>query len=85
MSKSNLNYLTAEQLNKLSTPRLLNVLKSARAVHSAIGHYRGPRCCELCHEYIGSDWENDVEVPRRPVKEYMDKIKAVLATREHVG
>lgn len=76
-------FLTDERLQKLNTPRLLNVLRSARARHSSIRNHAGPRCCELCHEYIGDDWENDVEKPAKPYKEYVEQIKAILATREN--
>lgn len=76
--------LTDAQLNKLITNRLLSLLHKIRAIESAIGHYDGPRCCEICHEYIGNDWENDVGIHLQPLNEYIERIKKVLATREHV-
>lgn len=76
--------LTQEQLEKLSTKRLLSVLRMATAWKSSILYYYGRRCCELCHEYIGDDWERDVGRFYEPVKRYHEQIKVILATREHV-
>lgn len=77
-------FLNQEELQPLATNRLLALLRKVRAQHSAIAHYAGPRCCEICHEYIGDDWEKDVAPLLAPYKKYVDDIKAVLATREHV-
>ena len=78
-----LNILSKKQLESLNTKRLLMVLKSARAVESGILYHHGPRCCEICHEYIGDDYENDVLRVARPITEYKNLIKEVLSKREH--
>jgi len=73
-----------EEPEKLNTKRLLSVLKKARAHRSSIANYHGPRCCEVCHEYIGDDWENDVGKFLRIYDDYMDKLKTILKDREHI-
>jgi hypothetical protein len=76
--------LTVEEMEKLSTPRLLNVLKIARALESDAQLSRGRRCCEMCKEYIGEDYEKDVAEPTRHLTNYKNRIKKILNTREHV-
>jgi hypothetical protein len=71
------------RLNKLATNRLLALLNSVRAKESNVFHHAGPRCCEECNEYIGDDWEG-VKAQAAPYTHYINRIKAVLATREHV-
>lgn len=75
--------LPLETLEKLSSQRLLKVLDSARAAERCILHTYGPRCCELCHEYIGDDWENDVLKYSRPLTKYKELIKSILQRPEH--
>jgi len=79
-----LNLLSLEALNKMPTHRLLKHLKSVTAVISSIYNYAGPRCCEVCHDYIGSDIENDVKIPSRKYVDYKTVVKSVLAKREHI-
>lgn len=81
---SKFKILDETTLRKLSTVRLLSVFNSARAVTSCIYHYAGRRCCELCHEYIGDDYEKDVVIPARPYAEYEKLIKSILSERENV-
>jgi hypothetical protein len=82
--KPTISILSVERLRTLPTHRLLAVLRSVRAVLSSIYHYRGSRCCELCHEYIGDDWERDVKAPARPLEAYQSQIKEILSTRPHL-
>lgn len=81
MKKLYYEKLTDEQLNKLSTQRLFTLFKSVRAIISCIFNYAGRRCCEICHEYIGDDWENDVVKEAEPYEKYQDRIKAILDKR----
>ena len=79
-----LKLLTDEQLNALPTPRLLNVLDSARAVESAEQHrlmVQENLCCK--HEHP-EEWESKVTVPTKWITTYKNKIKAILATRKNV-
>ena len=55
-----MRFATPEVLKKMNKKRLVSYLDRVRAERSRIFHYYGPRCCEICNEYIGSDWENDV-------------------------
>jgi len=67
---SNAQSLTVEQLNALSTGRLLNVLKVARKskdVH--LYRYR-------CGDY---EWED-----YKRASDYFETVKAIADTREHV-
>lgn len=84
MQGENLNMLSLDLLNKMPTRRLLKHLKSVTAVISSIHNYAGPRCCEVCHDYVGFDWENDVKIPVRKFVDYKTVVKSVLATREHL-
>jgi hypothetical protein len=76
--------LSVKELEKLNTKRLLNVLKIARALESNVLNHVGARCCEICNEYIGGDWENDVKKPAEQLTNYKHRIKTILATRENI-
>jgi hypothetical protein len=78
------NFLSEEMLRSLPTKRLLAVYNKARAVCSSIAYHTGPRCCEFCHEYIGSDWERDVGQYLRPWEKYKELIKEILKLHPHV-
>ena len=83
-----LRFLTYSELESLNTKRLLGVLKSARAVeHDAIlrKHLSGC-CCEVCKEWILDPEEYDriVMQPTAHLTAYKNRIKSVLATREHI-
>ena len=80
----NLLDVKIDQLRKLSTQRLLYVLRTVTARISFIDNYYGPRCCEICHEYLGNNWEEDVAQHSRLYVERHTEIKAILATREHI-
>jgi len=71
-------------LEKLPTKRLLGVLKKVRAKISSIEHYYGHRCCEICHEYVEDNWEEDVQVFADLYESYLKKVKNLLAKREHI-
>lgn len=77
-------FLSRSELEKKSTKHLLHILKTCTAKISSISHYAGLRCCEICHEYIGDDWENDVGKPMKPFKQYKSLIKNILKDREHI-
>ncbi len=70
--------LTTEQMEKLSYIRLRTYFYSIRGKCSYIEHYYGRRCCEICHEYIGNDWENDVRQWMIPYEEHIKLIKPIL-------
>lgn len=79
-----MEYLSKGRLQKLPTQRLIALLNSVRAIEFNILYYAGRRCCEICHEYTGSNWEKDVLEPSKPYKAYFDLIKLVLSEREHL-
>lgn len=83
-----LNIIKTEQLKKLNTKRLLNVLNQARAVRSAerlrlrsLGW-----CCDICKEWKGTkeSFEEKVNKPTAHLTAYVNRIKSILATREHI-
>jgi len=79
------NFLTEDKLQKLPTKRLISLLNMARAKESSIKHYSGPRCCEVCHDFVGSEEEwQEVLNESRPFSDYIKKIKNILKTRPHV-
>ena len=73
--------LSDKELNKLNEKRLRNVLNSARAVANNVLSSLGPRCCEICNEYIGDDYERDVVIPAKKYTDYRDKIKNLLNSK----
>ena len=80
--------LAVEQLNKLTTKRLLGVLKVARAVETSerrLYKMRGV-CCEMCMEWIlGKEaFQEKVVKPTAHLTEYKNQIKKILAEREHI-
>lgn len=79
-----MKYLKNEELIKLATHRLLVHYRMVRHNLKMIYIWYGRRCCEICCEYIGDDWENDVLVYARPLEKYKEKVKAELNTRENI-
>ncbi len=80
--------LTVEQLNKLNTRRLLGVLKVARAVEQAErrAYMMQGVCCEMCMEWILGDtaFQEKVVKPTAHLTAYKNRIKKILAEREHI-
>jgi len=80
--------LTVEQLNKLTTKRLLGVLKVARAVEQAnIELLKSEHwCCEICKIWMGSkeSFQEKVVNPTAHLTAYKNRIKKILAEREHI-
>lgn len=74
-------FLTDEQLQAMPTDKLFHHFKMARAAESFILNWAGRRCCEICMEYIGNDWENEVAKPARVFSIYMKRVKAILDKR----
>jgi hypothetical protein len=87
-SHRHLQMLKPEQLQKLTTPRLLGVLKRARAVeHAERRSLMMPHvCCEVCMEWMldSEDFDRLVVKPTAHLTGYKNRIKAILATREHI-
>lgn len=83
----NLKMLSDTELKKLNTKRLLGCLNSARAVEQAEQKRleMDGWCCELCKEWIsGESYEKKVIKPTIHLTYYKNRIKKILATREHV-
>ncbi len=80
--------LTVEQLNKLNTKRLLGVLKVARSVEQAEQRRRMMEgvCCDYCKEWMHGieAWKEMVEKPTAHLTAYKNRIKKILAEREHI-
>lgn len=81
--------LSQTQLEKLNTPRLLNILKSTRAIIHSIQsgnscplRYRMRDCCSEHGFYHSPETIDDV---LWPLKNYFSLLKSILATREHVN
>jgi hypothetical protein len=81
-----LTILPREQLERRNTRNLLYILGRVVAYISYIKCYAGPRCCEVCHEFLGDeeDWQREVVARMAPYIEYHKLLKEILATREHV-
>jgi hypothetical protein len=81
-----MKFLTEDKLRKMSTKRLLNILKMTRAERSNIYAHAGHRCCEVCNEFIGNekDWEEQVEKLAMPYNKYFDLLTKILSERENV-
>jgi len=76
-----MEFLTKDQLQKLNTKRLINLLKSVR-VKERIGHR--VMSCDCCGEYLGKDQKRDYAEHVAPFENYAEKIKKILSTRENV-
>lgn len=77
-----MQFLKPDLLKKLNIPRLQNVLKKACAAEKRVYLFAGRRCCELCCEYIGDDWENDVEKVAAPFTSYKKLVISVLEGKQ---
>lgn len=75
--------LTDEQLDSMRHEQLYHHFKQVRAFASTIINHWGRRCCEICKEYIGSNWEEDVGEPYKVAKAYRDQVKAALLRRPY--
>jgi len=64
------------KLSKLNLQRLYNLKNKQLAAVKYISENYGSRCCEICNEYIGGDWENDVERHKLP---YLNAVKLINA------
>ena len=73
-----MKFLSKEKLKKLNIPRLKNVLKLANKEKNCIFRNAGPRCCEICNEYIGDNWEKDVVIPAKPYTNYCQLVLSVI-------
>ncbi len=74
-------FKTDEQLKEMKTAALYHLFRAVRAKESRIYNYAGPRCCEICHEYIGNDWQREVVDVAKPYTEYKGRIKRELDSR----
>lgn len=79
-----MKFLNKEKLNQLNTTRLLAHLKVVNIRISNIANYCGTRCCKVCNDYIGSNWEQEVGIYLKPVEEYKILVKNILNTRKHI-
>lgn len=80
----NVTEYSEEVLKTFNTHQLMNHLNDVRAYKSAFANYAGSRCCELCHEYIGPDWNTEIKPTLDEYDVYLKRIKDVLSTREHI-
>lgn len=76
--------LTEEQLRKLPFHNLKRLMNKVRAYRSYIANYFGPRCCNHCHEYIGPDWERDVESYLTIHENYLELLRKVSKDLPHI-
>jgi len=83
VSSVSLNMLSDEMLNKLSTPRLLELLKSVR---NKFIDFRNSKFSTDLRDYVFYSEEERVEFEKGILvyEEYIKRIKQVLSLREHV-
>jgi hypothetical protein len=72
------------ELEEFTTRKLLMELNHVRVYRSSFTNYAGPRCCEVCHEYVGSNWDVEIQPTLDEYDAYINIIKHVLSTREHI-
>jgi hypothetical protein len=77
--------LPEDELTKKSVKSLLFIKHKLHRVLGIIGATYGRRCCTMCNEYIGDDWEGDVGIHLAAYREYLKTIKRVLETKPHVA
>lgn len=87
-SKPFLKFLTKKELEKLNTKRLLGVLNSIRAIEHKVRRQKMSYgiCCDVCNGWIlGKEEFERVVVPEiTHLTNYKNRIKEILANREHV-
>jgi len=71
---------SVEQLNKLSTQRLLSLLKRNRSYYHGLS-YGGLSTCDIYEITGDKDFKREAEF----YDEYFEDIKSILNTREHIG
>lgn len=78
-------FKTDEQLKKMPTEALYKQYKLVRRYHNMLMGCEGPRCCELCREFIGNEeeWE-DVLEKTKPYKEYLKRLSNEIRSRPFV-
>ena len=76
--------LTEEQLRKLPFHNLKRLMNKVRAYRSYIANYFGQRCCSHCNEYIGADWDRDVEQYLTVHDQYLELLRRVSKSMPHV-
>ena len=77
------HFRTVGEMQALKTKDLYWYFKSVRMTCSYIEHYEGDRCCEMCHEFLGTpeEWRNEI-VPRLNLYEsHLRQIKKQLSLR----
>lgn len=79
--KQFMSELTDQELNALPHKQLYFLFQKARAQASLILNHAGRRCCEICCEYVGQDWEKDVGEPYEVAKAYFERVKKALQSR----
>lgn len=84
-SYKNYKELSREELLAMPQKPLFFHYRAVRAFASYILHYYGRRCCEVCREYIGNDWEKDVGTFLTPVEEYQKLVLCILQTYPYVN
>lgn len=75
---------TNDALKNLGTHQLMSHLGEVRAYRSNHSNRAGHRCCEICNEYVGPNWETEIQPVLDEYDAYLKKIKDVLSTREHI-
>lgn len=87
-SKPFLKFLTVNELQKLNTNRLLGVLNSIRAIEHKVRRRKMSYgiCCNICNSWIlGKEEFERVIVPEiAHLTGYKNRVKKILATREHI-
>ncbi len=78
-----ITFFSRDQLDHMSFERLMRHRKVLRAVIGQMSRTLGHRCCELCNEYVGDDWENDVGQYVEPYQRHLDEVKDVLRGKPH--
>lgn len=76
---------TDEQLKQMPDEALHNLYRYVKKELIRIKNTNGPRCCNLCHRYIGDNWEKDVGQFTRPVRAYLNRIIDVINSRPLVS
>ena len=74
--------ITESDIRNCGVSSLRGILKSLRAQSSNIKNNWGDRCCEICNEYIGDDWENDVAKHARPFDDRIRIVKKILNEKD---
>lgn len=79
-----MEFLTNEELLKLSPGQLFRLFSQARIAESFQYNHGGDRCCNICNEFIGTEkeWQEVIKLAKK-YGEYKKQIHLIMKTKPY--